>query len=270
CYFPADGSDVYLRGFYPSTGWAVGSNANFYEYTIDGKSDVMSANEVKTNKAEALAGTYQELVFNHLLTKLIIKVEAEDEAAEKAWGKITDMYLTQAAGNKITPIVRVNMTEPATNAIMYAADSNDTEGDGRLDSLYCYSIDAAGEATDKVFAHENGVGTPTSPIAGTPVALTYAADGDTSFEAPEVAYTLVRPVTAPSKHYKLVVRTENNLEAYPVDITLNTKDTPATPFTTSTVGYAFEVKLTFSATEIMAKAKVTEWVEGGVTDITIQ
>ena len=85
-----------------------------------------------------------------------------------------------------------------------------------------------------------------------------------------MAYTLVRPVTAADKHYKLVVRTEKNPKAYEVPVTLNTKGASPAPFTTSTVGYAFEVKLTFSATEIMAKAKVTEWEEGGVTDITIQ
>ena len=41
---------------------------------------------------------YPTLAFEHMLTKLIVKVKANDQAAIDAWGAITDITLTGAAG----------------------------------------------------------------------------------------------------------------------------------------------------------------------------
>ena len=44
----------------------------------------------------------------------------------------------------------------------------------------------------------------------------------------------------------------------------------ALPFTGDTQGKAFEITLTFKATEIVATATVTDWVKGGNTEVEIQ
>ena len=263
CYYPADGSMVYLCGFYPSTGWTTTSNRQVY--TIDGKSDVMTAKEVSGNKKDAQDENKfaPKLTFDHLLTQLVVKVEATDSAAYKAWGKITDMYLTNAAGHVsggvgIRQEVRV---VPGTGATTYGAAD-----EGALATLPYYGIEKTdGSMTDIEFGKDNAG-------AAKAVELPVLKDGE---EPVAVAYTLVTPVPVTAtpvteKHYTMVIKTEKHTDAKTVDVTLKTKDTPATNFSTATTGYAFDVVLTFNATEIMATATVTDWKEGGVTDITIQ
>lgn len=259
CFFPTSGSDVYLRGFYPSTGWKVLNDVgNNYDYTIDGKTDVMAANEVTTNKAEALAGTYQTLEFNHLLTKLVIKVQAESAAAaaapaEGGWGKITNIYLKSAAGAQIYPVVRVDATE--TNPAVYRVD----EDGNRLESLPCYIIDEDGVFTDDVFAGIE-LTYPTEPAEG---------QEPEEFVAPSVAYSLIHPVTATEKHYTLFVETEGEPAGRAVDVTLEQAGSEDA-FTDSTAGYAFSITVTFKATDIKAKATVTPWKQGGNTNVDFE
>lgn len=267
CYYPADGSTVYLCGFYPATGWTKNSS-NQQVYVIDGKTDVMTAKEVSGNKKDAQDKTKvaPKLTFEHLLTQLVVKVEATDSAAYKAWGKITDMYLTNAAGHVgsggvgIKQEVRVT---PGTGATVYRAD--DATGDA-LTTLACYGIEKGDSTTNVVFGKDN-------TNAAAPVKLP-VPDKDKGEEAVAVAYTLVTPVSATGtpvteKHYTLVIKTENHTDAKSIDITLKTNDATPVAFATSTVGYAFDIVLTFSATEIMAKATVTDWKEGGVTEIPV-
>lgn len=106
-YYPADNSTVYLCGLYPATGW--GSFGTTAQYTIDGKSDVMSAPQVSTIKSSAQTGSYPALAFSHLLTKLDIKVIAESETAASAWGNVTEITLTKALSESPATVVTVTL-----------------------------------------------------------------------------------------------------------------------------------------------------------------
>ncbi|MCM1249812.1 MAG: fimbrillin family protein [Alistipes sp.] len=261
-YYPADGSTVYLSGFYPSTGWTESPDGkrSYVNYSIDGKTDVMAAKEVSGDKAKAqdedeLA---PKLEFEHLLTQLVVKVEAADSAAYKAWGEITDMYLIKAAGHTtneraIFPQVRVT---PGTAATTCRVDDDANY----LTSLPCFGIDATDGATDIEFGKD-------ASDAAAPVKLPVLEDDE---EPVAVAYTLVTPVTATEKHYTLVIKTKNHTNEYVIPVTLKTADATPAVFTAATTGYAFDVVLTFSATEILAKATVADWKEGGVTEIPVQ
>lgn len=55
-----------------------------------------------------------------------------------------------------------------------------------------------------------------------------------------------------------------------VDYKLSTADEIPVVFTGDTQGQAFEITLTFKATEIVATATVTDWVKGGNTEVPIQ
>ena len=258
-YFPTDGSEVSLIGFYPSTGWVnvhSGTATNNFDYTIDGKSDVMFAKEVKTKKSEALAGTYPTLAFEHQLTQLVIKVEAESAAAAAAtsaggWGKVTDICLVAANKKDIPPVVRVAAT---SGTVTYRSDEATDED---LESLPCYIVDEDGTFTDDAFA---------------PIEMAYPTEADAAtFEAPAVAYSLVRPVTTANvskDHYTLLVKTESEPNGREVLVTL--KDSSDVDFVSPTTGYAFNITLTFKATDIEAKATVTEWKQGGNTSIDIE
>lgn len=260
-YFPTDGSDVYLIGFYPSTGWNNISNSaasNNFDYIIDGKSDVMYAKEKKTNKAEAQAGTYPTLEFNHLLTQLVIKVQAENEAAAAAttaggWGKVTDIAILKANKKDIPPVLRVNVTN---DAVTFRSDEITDEA---LASLPCYIVDESGEFTDNVFV---------------PIEMAYPTDATAAtFEAPAVAYSLARPVTTANvvkDHYTLLVKTESEPDGREIPVTLKTNDATPVAFESPTTGYAFDITLTFKATDIEAKATVTAWKQGGNTSIDIE
>ncbi|MDE6876975.1 MAG: fimbrillin family protein, partial [Alistipes sp.] len=105
-YFPADKDDVYLFGLYPyDLEWTESTSAGKSSAVckIDGKSDIMVAPQAVANKAKHQAVSpatpeYPTLAFEHMLTKLIVKVSAENDAAISAWGQITEIALTGANG----------------------------------------------------------------------------------------------------------------------------------------------------------------------------
>ncbi|MDE5906898.1 MAG: fimbrillin family protein [Alistipes sp.] len=257
-YYPADGSTVYLCGFYPYSGWTEGTNRSHMDFIIDGKTDVMTAKEVSGDKTKAQDKNEASpaLTFEHLLTQLVVKVQAADSAAYTAWGKITDMCLVKASGHTgndraIYPLVRVT---PGTGAAAYRVDDDANY----LSSLDFYGIEKGDSTTNNVFG-KNDTG------AAAPVALPVPADD----KAVAVAYTLVTPVTATEKHYTLVIKTENHTDEYVIPVTLYQKDS-TDAFTDETTGYSFDIELTFNATEILAKASVADWKEGGVTVVPVQ
>ena len=230
-FYPKGDDDVnlYVRGFYPSTGWTV--NATNATFTVDGKSDVMTANEVTTNKGQAKIQTYPALAFNHQLTQLIIKVQAADDATEN-----TEV-------NKIE-LVGVNNAETVPTTCTLTYDGNGVVFSGTAESLAAYKT-----GTDDAFASQ------TTALTDAPV---------------EVAYVLCPPVASPSTtaDYKLKVTYAGDVEKT-VDIDLKGEnDTDA--FTGNRAGYAFTVTLNFKATEIKATATVTDWKEGGETTVDVE
>ncbi len=250
--YPTDGSSVFLCGLYPAsmTDWknfsiatTSGVKHTTAEYTFDGKTDVMLAAQVETKKSEVLAtpAVYKKLVFNHMLTKLVIRAKAKTEAAIKDFGGITEIVLTKANAlspntmmtgilneGKAEPSTASSFTVPATSFPFYTIDNTTTTP----------------VLTDTAFVAKN-------------VALT-VVDGTKVTVAPSVAYSMVAPIIADgTEDYELLVKTEKNTAGFPVKI--NLKDAAGNAFTGSTQGKAFVVTILFESTPIEALGEVTDW-----------
>ncbi len=253
--YPTDGSSVFLCGLYPAsmTDWKNFSTSvsgtpavskTTVEYTFDGKTDVMLAAQVETKKSEVLAtpAVYKKLVFNHMLTKLVIRAKAKTEAAIKDFGGITEIVLTKANGltpnttmlgtlndGTADPSKAAHFTVPDTMAF-YTFDNTTTPG--------------TAAATDSLFSAKN-------------VVLT-VVDGTKVTVAPSIGYSMVAPIIADgTEDYELLVKTEKNPDGFPVKI--NLKDAAGNAFTGSTQGKAFVVTILFESTPIEALGEVTDW-----------
>lgn len=234
-YFPGVG--INMVGLHPATGWGAFTTTS--TFTINGKTDLMAAAQVSTTKADAKGGTYPQLVFNHLLTKLDVKVIAADAGTATAWGKITDLKLTGAKGG----LVKDATVTLAAGTALFGTSAN---------SLSFYKV-----SDDDEISGLTGTNQITIPYeAGNPL-----------------AYSMVAPVTldgstnAQTEVYTLSVTTTNSGSAISVPITITPK---AGSSITSTAGYAFTITLTFAGTEIKATATVTDWAEGGTGAGTIE
>ena len=251
-YYPVSDATVYFCALYPTALADWKDIATTAKYTFDGKTDVMAAAEKEGKKSTAMAGTHPSFEFKHLLTKLIVKVKAHDEAAQNVWGDITGITLVKAMNGDVFDTAEVTLATGAA-ATGTAAFSNPA-----VDGMAFYRIDAAAYTDNAVDDADNKI------------ALTTTAE--------EVAYSLVAPIIADNdaKHITLKVDTklgetvttkEVSFDLYKVKV--NDTD-EALPFTGDTQGKAFEITLTFKATEIVATATVTDWVKGGNTEVEIQ
>lgn len=255
-FYPVDGSNVYLCGLYPVSGWTIGAAAaTTAEIVIDGKTDAMAAKEVTTTKPEALASTYKTLEFKHLLTKLKIKAiadsasQATSDAAVAAWGKITKIELTEIVG--ATPNSKATVDMKAGTAIY---------GDRSGVKVYQMTGNDTYPATDVEF---------TGLTVDIPVLPTFPSTNVGAENVKDIAYSLIAPFTHDTntpakKDIKLTVYTENKTDGFPVSVDLTGIGTD------STVGKYCVVTLIFKATEIKAQATVTDWVAGGSADGTIE
>ncbi|MFR3488417.1 MAG: hypothetical protein ACLTTP_03505 [Alistipes ihumii] len=83
--------------------------------------------------------------------------------------------------------------------------------------------------------------------------------------AANAAYSLVAPITATGTgDFKLKITTQKDAESPLVnEVAVDLKDMSSSTFTGDTQGKAFEITLTFKATEIQAKASVKEWEKAG-------
>ncbi len=70
----------------------------------------MAAPEKSSTKNDSKDGNYPQLEFKHLLTQLVIKAVAEDEAAIAKWGKLTDITLTKVGKNNPSGAVTVSLS----------------------------------------------------------------------------------------------------------------------------------------------------------------
>lgn len=245
-YYPADGSTLYLCGLYPATGWAANQTTTA-DYTFDGKTDIMAAAQQSSDKAQAQAGTYPALTFNHLLTKLVVKAVAADDAAITAWGDVTEIVLTGSKGSSA-------IGDPNTKVTVTLADGTAATG-------------TAFATPATAFSFYTMTGDTYNDVAFTGQTCALATT------AANIAYSLVAPVTATGTgDFKLKVTTQKGSEtALENEVTIGLKDVAGTAdFTGDTQGKSFVITLTFKATEIQATATVTDWVEGGSAGAEIQ
>lgn len=255
-YYPVNDDMVYLCALYPTsaTGWQnIGQTAT---YKFDGKTDVMAAKEESNNKTGA-TGTTNPVVapkvpsftFKHLLTKLVVKVKAEDAAAQKVWGNITAISLIKANNGDVFDTAEVTL---ATGAAATGTAFSNAAADG----MAFYRIDAATPAYT-----DNAVDATDNKI-------------ELTTDAVEAAYSLVAPIIAGNSADHFTLKVSTDLDGTPtvkeVSLKLSTADETPVVFTGDTQGQAFEITLTFKATEIVATATVTDWVKGGNTEVPIQ
>ena len=235
-YYPADGSVLYLCGLYPSDLGGWGTVTESASRTFDGKTDIMAAAQQQSSKSEAQAGTYPTMQFKHLLTKLVVKLVAEDDAAVTAWGNVTDISLVGVNGSQ-KPYSKVEVTLQDGTAVTGSAFSTTVENF----SFYTMTENAY---NDVAFSAQT-------------LALTKTAAN--------AAYSLVAPITATGTgDFKLKITTQKDAESPLVnEVAVDLKGTSSSTFTGDTQGKAFEITLTFKATEIQAKASVKEWEKAG-------
>lgn len=249
-YYPVSDAPIFLCALYPTALADWKDIATTAKYTFDGKTDVMAAAEVSGKKSTAMAGTVPSFTFNHLLTKLIVKVKADGDAAVGVWGDITGISLVKAMNGDVFDTAEVTLATGA--AATGTAFSNPA-----TDGMAFYRIDAAAYTDNAVDDADNKI------------ALTTTAE--------EVAYSLVAPITAENgvKHFTLSVDTKLGETVTTKEVSFDLykakvgEEDPAV-FSGDTQGKAFEVTLTFKATEIVAKATVTDWVKGGNSEVEIQ
>lgn len=235
-YYPADGSVLYLCGLYPSDLGGWGTVTESASRTFDGKTDIMAAAQQQSSKSEAQTGTYPTMQFKHLLTKLVVKLVAEDDAAVTAWGNVTDISLVEVNGSQ-KPYSKVEVTLQDGTAVTGSAFSTTVKNF----SFYTMTENAY---NDVAFSAQT-------------LALTKTAAN--------AAYSLVAPITATGTgDFKLKITTQKDAESPLVnEVAVDLKDTSSSTFTGDTQGKAFEITLTFKATEIQAKASVKEWGKAG-------
>ena len=248
-YYPVSDATVYFCALYPTALADWKDIATTAKYTFDGKTDVMAAAEKEGKKSTAMAGTHPSFEFKHLLTKLIVKVKAYDEAAQKVWGNITAISLIKANNGDVFDTAEVTL---ATGAAATGTAFSNAAADG----MAFYRIDAATPAYT-----DNAVDATDNKI-------------ELTTDAVEAAYSLVAPIIAGNSTDHFTLKVSTDLDGTPtvkeVSLKLSTADETPVVFTGDTQGQAFEITLTFKATEIVATATVTDWVKGGNTEVPIQ
>lgn len=250
-YYPADGTGLHICGLYPyaATGTAAGQ-WNLTEtqaaFTFNGSHDLMAAAQLATTKAQAQSSNYPRLDFSHLLTKLIIMVKAEDAAAIAAWGNVTKIELVKAKGS--SPNSKVNVTLATGTAPSASAFSTS------LSPFPFYEVTGGTTYTNNAFTGK------TLPLTTT---------------STTVAYSMVAPIvatgsgTAGSADFELKIYTANAPAG--VDVPVGLYDNALfQPYSDNTQGKAFEVTLTFKATEIKPKADVSPWYVAGTSSPEIK
>lgn len=93
-YHGAPTMNAYLRGYHPNSAELTKNASEFVEakWVIDGKMDVMLSDYVSGNKATPGAAAIP-VSFEHVLSKLTIKVVAENDGAKASWGDVTSMTI---------------------------------------------------------------------------------------------------------------------------------------------------------------------------------
>jgi hypothetical protein len=230
--YPAEDSPLYLIGLYPYThattgaGWSqttagtpsAAGEGNRFVGIIDGKTDLMVADEVHHTASEAIASP-ASLEFRHLGTKLTLCLKANSQTAIDYWGKVTGLTLAHAGHG--------STTTPATQATVEIADKDATT----------ISWGTPAEAPLPFYAY-NGTtyndATPLSSGASLPLSTT----------ATPVGYIIAPAITpAGDADYVIRVTTEKYTDGIDVNIDI--------PTGTTTMGMAYSLTLNFNKTKLL-------------------
>lgn len=250
-YYPtstAPQQEVYISGLMPAAASTSdeSSKSDIWKYdagnlsiTFDGNDDVMIAQEATARK-----GTDASLSFNHLLTQLVVKVQASVGDPE-VWGNITKIVLKNVGGKtgKIYNQFAITGTELKSGTATVS-----TTAEAASEAVKFYNASVSGSATS--FTDTEYSGTNNSVLKSSQSTAT------------TVAYMLcqafdVKQTPGDTDLVLDVYTTRNSSTPKTVEIDL----TSASDL--NTAGYAFEITLDFQTNEIMASAKIANWKEGG-------
>lgn len=231
--FPDEGEAlIYLFGLTPSEGWSVASNTA--SITLSGKEDLMTANEVSTNKKKVREHDYATLAFEHHLTLLEIAVHTENQDAVTKWEKVTGIKLTKTTTSQVESRAVVDLSAGTVTL------------DTPQNSQKCYGLSVA---------------SGTATYSDTEYAGTTLVGG----ESKSVAYSLISPVkaTALDKEYTFIITTSKGGIEKTSTVAIDLNDKMGNPFVGSTAGYSFIVTFYFQNGNIKAAATVKDWQGGG-------
>jgi len=231
--FPDEGEAlIYLSGLTPADGWSVASNTA--SITLSGKEDLMTANEVSTNKKKVREQDYATLAFEHRLTLLEIAVHTENQDAATKWEKVTGIKLTKTATSEVESRAVVDLSTGIVTL------------DTPQSSQKSYGLSVA-----------NSIAT----YSDTEYAGTTLVGGQSKL----VAYSLISPVTATAldKEYTFMITTSKGGIEKTSTVAIDLNDKTGNPFVGSTAGYSFIVTFYFQNGNIKAAATVKNWQTGG-------
>lgn len=195
--YPPNGDEIFMKAYAPFNGIF---NAGKVTFKIDGDQDIMISKEIKGSKTDK---TSKILEFSHLLTQLNFTVAAQNEAAQRAWGKITAV--------KVKAITELDLT--LSDGVLIGANL----------------------ATEENIATIGFTEITSLPLIETPS---------------KAGYVMVLPkVTA----YEVIISSENGPQDRSITLTA-----PITTFAST----AYNVLLTFTATDVEVSAKVGVWETG--------
>lgn len=222
---------LYFVAMHPDSGWVFAPepalSGKTMTYTFTGKEDVMFAMEKQSSASQSV--NKPSFDFNHLLTKLTIKLVAENENTKKAWGKITDIELINA-NNEVTVLL----------------DEADLETAAPVSSAY------NGSTSTTLSAHLISDDTPIKDYS-TGIELPLASTNPNP-----LAYVLAAPVMASSDaeahEYTLRIKTA---AGYVQQVPLDLKSLESGAFSGNTQGCSFDVTLTFKAHKIAVENNLT-------------
>lgn len=100
---PADKSSVFLTALYPNDAtWSgLGTTATL---TFTGKEDIMASAQSEVAKgggSESDKAAFATFAFKHLLTRIDVTIQGEDESAVAAWGEVQSVKLTGSFKNQV-------------------------------------------------------------------------------------------------------------------------------------------------------------------------
>ena len=249
-YYPsstASNQNVIVSGLMPAATSTLGeSAADVWKYdavnlsiTFDGNDDVMIAKEVTASK-----NNNADLVFNHLLTQLVVKVKVTGSA--DPWGDVTNIVLKKVGGNTADDKVYNQFKITGTELTSGTATVDKTTEAGE-DAVKFYKASSTGSTTTFTEDVYKGANTKLSATATT------------------VAYTLCQAfdvAESSTDDVDLVLDVYTTKYAStPKTVEIDLK--PTTGSLPSTAGYSFEITLDFQTNEIMASAKIVDWKVGG-------
>lgn len=249
-YYPsstASNQNVIVSGLMPAATSTLGeSAADVWKYdagnlsiTFDGNDDVMIAKEVTASK-----NNNADLVFNHLLTQLVVKVKVTGSA--DPWGDVTNIVLKKVGGNTDGDKIYNQFAITGRELTSGTATVSKTTEAGE-DAVKFYKASSTGSTTTFTEDVYKGANTKLSATATT-VAYTLCQAFDVAESATDDVDLVLDVYTT---KYASTPKT--------VEIDLK----PTTGSLSSTAGYSFEITLDFQTNEIMASAKIVDWKEGG-------